>query len=455
MNYFRPTLSLVVSLAVGFGAVNALASDLALFEATVPDGKRKLFVTDGTTAGTRLANTTLYAVYPKYSIFPSIWKVNGYAVASDGINLYSIDRAGVFRPIDKNSGEITFLLIDQGKLYYSNGVRIRYTDGTLIGTKTIATVPTGTSIPSLMKIGTKRILFYIERSRIGTTFRVLGSPSQTSLRKGILATPVTMLPAEPTRMVFACQVGGKGRVCLTNGTASGTSVIASGPLASATDLRNDHVVVGGRTLVRAVNPNGTFVILTDGTPNGTVQFPYDTPVTNLRKGCQIGEKYYFGVYSGIGARSNLYEFDVKSKKAKKLSMTIGGSEVNVMHGVDKFRCFGSAIYFEGFASNSVKFDTMFYKYDVSNSKTTFIFNTNKVTPPSDPSREYTDYVTGFVRVGNYYVFGADDYRLRSKNHDNVELWRTDGTTSGTTLIKEIIPGREKGGNMYYVIPLGD
>src|SRR5262245_16495025 len=69
-----------------------------------------------------------------------------------------------------------------------------------------------------------------------------------------------------------------------------------------------------------------------------------------------------------------------------------------------------------------------------------VLDINANTPSSNPS--------GMVEIGSTAYFTADD------GVHGVELWKSDGTASGTTLVKDIFPGQHREydyyGNWWYV-----
>ena len=57
------------------------------------------------------------------------------------------------------------------------------------------------------------------------------------------------------------------------------------------------------------------------------------------------------------------------------------------------------------------------------------YKVREISPATDPSNPY-----GFTRAGPTIFFAADD------GVHGIELWKTDGTTLGTTLVTDLLTG---------------
>ncbi|MBT5736252.1 MAG: hypothetical protein HOI28_05365, partial [Euryarchaeota archaeon] len=78
-------------------------------------------------------------------------------------------------------------------------------------------------------------------------------------------------------------------------------------------------------------------------------------------------------------------------------------------------------------------------------KTATAANTFLVKDIDPPGGSTADQVSGLVKLGDYVYFSADD-----GTHGR-ELWRSDGTTLGTTLVKDIRPGGSDSWPLYLTV----
>jgi ELWxxDGT repeat protein len=93
-----------------------------------------------------------------------------------------------------------------------------------------------------------------------------------------------------------------------------------------------------------------------------------------------------------------------------------------------------------FAADDGKHGVELWKSDGTEKGTTLVKDINTVKGNSNPN-DKGDALTRSAEVEKLYVVGKTLYFRASDGKHGVELWKSDGTESGTTLVKDINPGK--------------
>lgn len=428
----------------------------------------ELWVTDGTAAGTVMVkdiNTTAGA-----SSSPSRLTAIGstiYFRASDGTanaaELWKSDgtAAGTVLVKDINPGtgtsSIDQLAVIGSALYFqandgTNGAELWKSDGTAGGTTMVkdinATAATGSLPTNIVSNGTY-LLFSADNGINGTElWKSDGTAAGTAMLININPdngnSAIANLTAIGSRVVFSANDGTTGNeIWATNGTAAGTLQLADINTSTAGASSNPIRMTpfGGNlyfsaTAGTATGFTGNELYKTDGTPGGTVlvkDINAGTLNSNPRSfTAQGGALYFCATEAATGAE--LWKTDgtatgtvlVKDIVSGTGSSTPGGSSSN---SVDMFST-GSMLYFV--ALNQVSGQET--GWDLYSS--TGAIGSGGLLKDINPAFSANGNPNNFVSlgVGNTVYFVADDGTI------GPELWKSDGTTAGTVLLKEITPG---------------
>lgn len=200
----------------------------------------------------------------------------------------------------------------------------------------------------------------------------------------------TNLTAVGDRLYFTADDGVHGReLWRTDGTEAGTALvedIAPGLASGVQNLNRPFPVLDGAVYFNAYQPDtGTELWTSDGTVDGT------TIVKDLVPGTGWGTNYYA---AGVAV--------------------------------------GDTLYFTGYQSTT---GHELWKTDGTEAGTALV---KDIRPGADSSRWYYD--DAMVNVGGTLFLVADD-----GTHGR-ELWSSDGTDAGTTLVKDVAPGPASGVN---------
>lgn len=228
----------------------------------------------------------------------------------------------------------------------------------------------------------------------------------------------------------------------TDGTAAGTTMVKDIQVGSASgicevDIETPFYAYGSaNTLFFAANDgtNGCELWKTDGTPTGTIMVKNINPNmgSNPFSFVQAAtNKVFFVANNG----TNLRELWVTDGTATGTNLV---KDINVGNNSDPNNMCafnGKVIFFANDGLNIEAHGDEPWISDGTTAGTTLLKDINIGNYSSNP------YVTG----QNFCVWNNKAYFSAANQHDgsfsaNTELWTTDGTTTGTTLLKEICSG---------------
>lgn len=267
------------------------------------------------------------------------------------------------------------------------------TDGTLAGTIQISSA---IRLEDAMGKISGKLIFRGWATGTGSEiYSTDGTPAGTALVKDITAGPVSSTPSDYALLngiiYFTAVTAAEGReLWKTDGTAAGTVLvkdIVAGPVSSNSEDEYEMVTNGSYILFRATTvADGQELWKTDGTPGGTAL------LKNINAGADSSSPHYF--------------------------FALGS---NVL-----------------FMAKSAGIGEELWKTDGTTAGTILVKDIY-TGPPSCTSIELFPGF-GFPVFQGFHVFNNKLY-FRAYNGISVgQLWATDGTTAGTVLIKDIVPG---------------
>jgi ELWxxDGT repeat protein len=345
-------------------------------------------------------------------------------------------------------------LIDVGgTLYYQGidpvlGYALFRTDGTAAGTSVVKDYLPGPFNPNFVNpyfanTGDGRV-FYSDGDGTSTGRELYvtdGTAAGTRLVKDILPGVAGSSPA------YLAAVGGTVFFAAQGSTAQGVELWKSDGTAAGTVLvKNIHsddrslyssfssnpanlTAVNGAVYFAANDGvNGTELWRTDGTAAGTVMYDLyaGSSSSNPQSLIAVGSTLFFVTQGGSAATL----WRVAPGDAKPVA--IGGFTVvasSGQRGVQNLASVNGTLYFAG---DDGTHGMEVWKSDGTAAGTVMIKDIRTVP---DQQNQRSSSPGSFMAAGNYVVFYADD------GVAGRELWRTDGTAAGTTLLKDIYPNK--------------
>ena len=391
----------------------------------------------------------------------------------------------------------------------THGSELWVTDGTAAGTKLVKDIRSGSlgSYPTYLQVlGTQKVVFEADDGTHGTELWVSdGTSAGTKLVKDVYAGAsrgTSLYSATPfggTKVLFLGRTAASGdEAWVTDGTAKGTFQVAdirSGPTSSNMYYSAQD---SGKAYWGASSAAGKYEIwVTDGTKantkrfgakdmttgqpsyiaatNGTVFFEgrdvtagtgYEISmctattsktVKDIRSGTSSGHAYFcYPIAKGVVA----FAAD-DGMHGRELWISKGTAATTTMIDINKpsspptqndnvsyiESLFGKIIFAatDGIDKTKKQHGQELWISDGSAAgtkllKDIYVGTSTTYASSSDPS--FT------CRLGNYVYFGANDGK------SGTELWRTDGTTAGTKLFKDIRPG-SSGSSPSFMTRIGD
>jgi ELWxxDGT repeat protein len=470
-----------------------------LFAANTSAAGPELWVSDGTAAGTKqladlnpLTDGPFYPEGPTYgrgsaprdftlvgsavyftaddgTAGREVWKTDGTAAGTTMVKDLSPTVGSPSSPTygTPSGSDPTGLTAFGGKLYFAaddgtTNQQFYVTDGTAAGTKRLTTAGAVTSPaggewwvqpPAVVAPVGGKLLFALSDAING---RQLWTTDGTAASTAMVTTVGTAqtsaqqwgsgpIPLGLTggKLLFSADDGVNGRqLWRTDGTAAGTAMVSR--LNPTTDGSNptSFVAVGGRGLFVASDGPGQFgVYATDGTSAPVALAEFNTTADDqLAPGplTVSGGKAYFVAQYGLVGRE-LWVTDgtaAGTRKVKAVAQPTGDYSNMSPSGVGNPTDVGGTLYFtidlpgtgqELWTTDGTDAGTK--KVKLVNAKSSVegpTYDTWPSTPAPAPMRQLT-------AVGGKLFFAADDGFVGE------ELWVSDGTEAGTTLVKDIRP----------------
>jgi ELWxxDGT repeat protein len=419
-------------------------SGTAFFEADSGQGL-ELFRSDGTSAGTQLVRDHVYPAGPEgegasYGTFAN---VNGtlFLQASDGTHGYELWRsdgtaAGTQLVSDINPGQASsspvFLTNLNGTLLFrvedSDGSQLWRSDGSAAGTQIVLDNTVGSvygnpfPYPNAPLTNINGTLFFSmnDQSHGNELWRSDGTTAGTTIindiNKGSSSTPVLFVESGNS-LFFTAEDGAHGsELWGSNGTTAGTQIVQDINPGLGSSYPNHLTDVNG-TLFFTANDgaHGTELWRSDGTPAGT-QIVLDINAGNTGSNSSnltnINDILFFSANDGIHGyqlwRSN--GTAAGTKMVQNISAGSGSSYPFFLTNVN-----GTLFFFANAGGASGLF-----RSDGSASGTELVFQNLFGIQP-------------ITNVKGTLFFAASD------GIGNGQLWRSDGTTSGTNVVRNITP----------------
>jgi ELWxxDGT repeat protein len=404
---------------------------------------RDLWKSDGTTAGTAIFTTNLDA--------QRLTDVNGTLYFESQFQLWKTDGTVAGTTLVSTESDPRYMTSMNGKVYFSaydatNGRELWETDGTMAGTTLVKDISpgSGSSYPGIgysLGLGQFAVLggkLYFGAND-GTDGNQLWSTDGTSagtkivdnINPGSITTngqgaAVTSIAAVNGRIFFQANDGTHGSELWTSlGKASATSLVKDIDLTDAGSYPTEFSGSGGVTYFQADGE----LWKTDGSARGTSLL--NPAIPSQESFADFNGKLIFGAADAHG--SEMWQSDGTAGGTTLLKDINPGSGSSYPNGFTNFD--GKLIFSANDGSNG---DELWIS-DGTVLGTTLLKDINPAQGYTYYGNYYPGYPQGsyprdFTAMGGSLYFAADDGSVGD------ELWKTDGTAAGTTLVADINPG---------------
>lgn len=389
-----------------------------IFTAVTQTENRELWITDGTSTGTNLVK----------DIWPGVGNSNVSQLTNSGLGYY------YFVANDGVSGE---------ELWKS--------DGTNVGTNLVKDILPGTGFSNITIIKMSGGLLYFLASdgvngkelwrSDGTT---VGTYMLKDINVGVANTSVLRSASYNNRLIFETSDPVNGNeLWESDGTIAGTFVnnISTGTLSTIfpTNLyeySNDLYFFTRKIGVGSGNDTAMFYKVSNSLSNLTLvkKYPNITLGTAAFSFIQTNNTKFVGVGHSITATSSGNLFFV-SDATPSGSNFVTNKAISLNDAPETIPFYNNNWIFPvnpGLTPNNFELNNI----DYSSGVVSLIKNINPTTNFNGTVGNSWNYRTYFFN--NNYIFLAND------GNTGVELWKTDGTNSGTTLLLDIYPGTSNG-----------
>jgi ELWxxDGT repeat protein len=455
-----------------------VADTTLFFTADGLPGETSLWVSNGTDFGTLRLGSSLSGVESLVARGSDVFFVNFDGQSrelwkSDGTSL------GIVREINPTgdafpAGPINAVAFGDGIVFAADdgvrGTELWQSDGTPAGTVLLKDIDPGSgdgidahlsesnSNPSL-PVGSGS---YVSAAIVGNSFYFAADDgvhgtelwrregdSAAALVADLEPGPVASLPAQLTvvggRLYFTTHGDNEASFnslwVLDTASATGPVLLAtrveSIPLVDDPTLPSQYLARIGERVVFAADGGGDTGIelwITGGTPESTVLLKdiNDTPNEGSIPGVftELGSRVIFQAYNNATG-DELWITDGTPGGTRLLKDIAPGPASSLPRGLTAV---GGLVYFS--ADDGVR-GTELWVTDGTTAGTRLVKDINQRTAPPGqvsfevPTSSFPGFPGGFTALGSFVLFSADD------GVHGTELWRTDGTEAGTTLVKDI------------------
>lgn len=386
------------------GAIRALSPGVVLFQATRDDVGSELFRSNGSAGGTVLVRDLLPGTGSGFSIEGS------FAAVHDGLYYFP-----------GNNG--------------STGDELYRSDGTSAGTQLVADMRPGAdgASPRHLHSTVVGLLFTASTSEGTSLWRSHGTAATTiSLGIPMSALVESSFARLNDAIVFADTVGALRR---TDGTVAGTTLLR---ISGGT---GDPTAFNGQVYFRSFDSSAGFELFrTDGTVAGTTLAASINPgadssaPTNLRV---VGDRLVFSAVRTPFGRElwQLAAGDTQAVPLGNIAEETGSSAPRLLGRL------GDRVVFTAFRDDLGREPWI---SDGTATGTELLLDINP-GPPNGMFFHDQTHVRTVAHQGQLYFLGHD-------SDSGAELWRTDGTTTGTVRVTEIGPGNIGGPGQSRYVP---
>ncbi len=426
------------------------------FIATTASNGKELWKTNGTSAGTVLVKDILVGSSSGVATFSVVWQHNSSfyfrasSTATTNIELWKSDgtTAGTGLVKDIYPGTTgsypTGFVEFNNELYFgatnnTNGEELWKTDGTTAGTLLVKDIYAGTSdgVTNFISRWQKNGLLYFIATSAATSDTELwktdgttaGTTKLKDITPGAQGSSPTAFFEFNNELFFTANDGAIGReLYKTDGTTAGTVLVKNINPSATSGLATFNVywIHNGFFYFIAESISNDFELWkSDGTTAGTTKLKDINPGStgsNCSDFYEFNNELYFSANNGsIG------------KELWKTDGTTAGTVLvkDIFAGVDNGLVNLNPIWvhngFFFFAARDINVSNLeIWKSDGTTTGTTKL----KDIYPGNTSSAATD----FYEFNNQLYFAAND------GVNGKEFWKTDGTTAGTVMVKDIFPG---------------
>lgn len=407
----------------------------------------ELYVTDGTTAGTRLVadirpgasgsspthllnvnGALFFSAAGGATIGRELWRSDGTEAGTAMVKDINPTRVGsAARGFVESDGQV-FFAASRG----DTGLELFKTDGTPGGTRLIKDIYPGVAwgLPaSPIMADVAGTLFFVANN--GATGNELwksdGTEAGTVLVKDIGGGSYSSEPQEflaVGNMLYFTSDALVGReLWKSDGTAAGTVLVKDLRSGRGSHPRKLTELNGLLFFIASDDVYGTTRLFrSDGTASGT--FAIAGPTTNVTELVAFNNRIYF-VGDDANGYPKLWATDGSAAPAEKIELPLVSGSPGTPFNVQQLRAVGSALYFQ--ASSDQPFTGLeLWKSDGTSAGTAML---KDIEPGSGSSQPRS-----FFDVGGLVYFMAT-----TAAHGR-EMWVTDGTAPGTRLVADITPG---------------
>jgi ELWxxDGT repeat protein len=434
------------------------------FQATAGAGGSQLFASDGTSGGTGLVKVldpagdaspfdftpfggSLFFAANDGTSGTQLWKTDGTAEGTAEVSALS----GPFG----TDPLVSDLTAADGKLFFATSRGLAVSDGTAGGTTQLggATVVTnltafnGRIFFSGLDRANRFQLFASDGTAAGTVVVKLINPTGSSQPIATTSNPESHFAVLDGAMYFGADDGIDGfQLWRTDGTADGTTKVLDINPAGFGSITlsernlgsnvNNIVTINGRLFFSANDgPDGSQLWTSLGTAPTTrmlTRIVNGTQASNPIEGFIPGNGFtFFQALDGLHG-SELWRTDGTRAGTSLIKDIRPGLHSSAPHDLASF---DGRVVFTAFDDQHGR------EVWISDGTAAGTFMLRDINP--GPASSVYGGATPFTEVNGVMYFAADD------GQNGVELWRTDGTTSGTLLVKDIDPSKVTFGNFTY------